>query len=161
MPHWLEKALHLIEADTHDLRELAILAGGDPRTFYLDTSLDGADLRGQDLRGMKFSNLDLSKVVCDDTTFLDPDIVQTQTKQTDDEISIIPQKNDKYYEKIELIITEARELVKIKEHKKAIKLLLSANKKYPEEIDIILEIAKAYRSANDLGQSLEPNRKLS
>ena len=42
----------IFEADTGDLRQLALLAGEDPRTLYIGTSLDGADLRGMILTGL-------------------------------------------------------------------------------------------------------------
>ena len=60
--HWLAGVEDLLKADTGDLRQLAVLAGGDPATFYLGTPMDGADLRGQDLRGMLFTGLDPRKV---------------------------------------------------------------------------------------------------
>ena len=58
----------IFEADTGDLRQLALLAGEDPRTLYIGTSLDGADLRGQDLRGMILTGLDTRKVRHDSKT---------------------------------------------------------------------------------------------
>ena len=39
---------------TADLRELARIAGGDPRTFYRGISLDDLDLGGQNIDGMEF-----------------------------------------------------------------------------------------------------------
>ena len=59
--HWLAGVEDVLKADTGDLRQLAVLAGGDPATFYLGTPMDGADLRGQDLRGMLFTGLDPAK----------------------------------------------------------------------------------------------------
>lgn len=70
---WQKTLASILQSDTGDLRELAALAGGDPRTFYVGTSLDGADLRGQDLRGMLLPQLDLSKVRRDEATVLDGD----------------------------------------------------------------------------------------
>jgi len=35
----------LIDADTNDLRSLAILLGEDPTTFYISTDLSGVDIR--------------------------------------------------------------------------------------------------------------------
>lgn len=52
--HWLEKALVLLTAETADLRELATMADGDPRTFYLGVDPARLDTRGQNLSGMLF-----------------------------------------------------------------------------------------------------------
>jgi hypothetical protein len=46
----------LLDAPTSNLRELARIAGGDPKTFYLGVNVDDLDLTGQDLRGMEFSS---------------------------------------------------------------------------------------------------------
>lgn len=69
--NWIATIARILCAQTADLRELALIAKGDPRTFYIGTSLDGVDLRGQDLRGMLLPNLDLAKVRLDDATRLD------------------------------------------------------------------------------------------
>lgn len=61
-PHWLAAVADVLRADTGDLRELAMIAGADPATLYIGTSLDGADLRGQDLRGMILPNLGRRRV---------------------------------------------------------------------------------------------------
>lgn len=75
MPHWTKNIIDIFEADTLDLRELAIIAGGDPATFYQYTNIDTLDIRGQNLRGMTFSNFDLSKMIYDaDTVLPIPDI---------------------------------------------------------------------------------------
>lgn len=55
MSHWLEKVIALLEAETSDLRELARLAGGNPKTFYRGVDLNNLDTTGQDLEGMEFS----------------------------------------------------------------------------------------------------------
>lgn len=70
--HWLDAVAAILRADTADLRALARLAGEDPRTLYIGTVMDGADLRGQDLRGMTFTHLDRDKVRRDAGTRLDP-----------------------------------------------------------------------------------------
>lgn len=56
MPHWLDKVLTILQAQTADLRELAHIAGGDPRTFYRGISRDRIDLVGQDVDGMEFGD---------------------------------------------------------------------------------------------------------
>ena len=71
MTHWLDKLLDIFSADSAELRSLAIVAGGDPETFYIGTDMRGADLRGQDLRGMKFTHLDLASVLIDQDTKLE------------------------------------------------------------------------------------------
>lgn len=70
--HWLDKAADLLVAPTDNLRDLAVLAGGDPRTFYRHTSLDGCDLRGQDLSGMEFTTLGQGHILVDESTKFDP-----------------------------------------------------------------------------------------
>ncbi len=59
---WLWGVADILRSDSHDLRELAILGGLDPRTAYIGTNMRGADVRGQDLRGMIFTHLDKSQV---------------------------------------------------------------------------------------------------
>jgi hypothetical protein len=54
MTHWLDKVITLLQARTSNLRELAELAGEDPRTFYRGISLNEVDIEGQDLSGMEF-----------------------------------------------------------------------------------------------------------
>lgn len=71
MDHWLKTIVHLLEAETSNLRELAEIAGSDPRTFYIGTNMDGTDLSGQDLRGMQFTSLDLRFIKTDSYTQLD------------------------------------------------------------------------------------------
>jgi hypothetical protein len=61
----------LLEAETGDLRRLAELAGGDPATFYIGTSLKGVDVRGQDLRGMILPDLDIEHARHDLETRID------------------------------------------------------------------------------------------
>jgi len=47
--------LTLLQAPTASLRELALLAGRDPKNFYLGVEIRNLDLTGQDLSGMNFS----------------------------------------------------------------------------------------------------------
>lgn len=68
---WLEAVERVLRAKTSDLRELAQIAGCDPRTLYIGANLDGVDLRGQDLRGMVLSDLDPTKVKLDAFTRFD------------------------------------------------------------------------------------------
>ena len=56
MPHWLDKIITLLQAETFDLRELARIAGGDPRTFYRGIDPVDLDLTGQNIEGMEFSS---------------------------------------------------------------------------------------------------------
>lgn len=56
MAHWLDDVLLLLQADTSDLRELARLAGADPKTFYRGVDRSNLDLAGQDVEGMEFSD---------------------------------------------------------------------------------------------------------
>lgn len=69
---WTLAIERVLRADTLDLRALALLARADPRDFYVGTSLDGVDIRGQDLRGMAFTDLDLRRARHDEDTLIDP-----------------------------------------------------------------------------------------
>src|SRR5262245_48793315 len=71
MQNWLDKVLLLLQAETSDLRELARLAGGDPRTFYRGANLDGVDFSGQDVSGMEFNGFSTSSTVADEATRID------------------------------------------------------------------------------------------
>ena len=57
MSHWLGKIIELLSADTADLRELALIAGGNPLVFYRGIDPKDLDLSGQDLRGIEFKNV--------------------------------------------------------------------------------------------------------
>lgn len=74
MAHWLDKVVALLQAETADLRELAIIAGGNPKTFYRGASLDDVDLSDQDVRGMNLS-LDLNRVTLNARTKLDQSVL--------------------------------------------------------------------------------------
>ena len=69
--HWLETASKILRSDIANLRELARLAGSDPRFFYRGVNLRRADLRGQDLRGMDFTGANLRDAKIDPSTLLD------------------------------------------------------------------------------------------
>lgn len=56
MPHWLDKVIVLLEAETADLRELARIAGANPETFYRGIDLHDLELSGQNIEGMEFSS---------------------------------------------------------------------------------------------------------
>jgi hypothetical protein len=56
MPHWLDRVATLLQTQTSDLRELARIAGADPRTFYRGTILSDLDVAGQDIDGMEFAD---------------------------------------------------------------------------------------------------------
>src|SRR5258708_6117460 len=58
MPHWMDKVVDLLTTGTADLRQLALLAGGDPRTFYRGINLKDLELTKQgDLWGMQFGEI--------------------------------------------------------------------------------------------------------
>jgi len=56
MSHWLDKVIELLQANTADLRELARMAGGNPKIFYLGVRLSDLDVSGQNLDGMQFGD---------------------------------------------------------------------------------------------------------
>jgi hypothetical protein len=56
MTHWLDRIVALFQADTSDLRELAQIAGADPKTFYRGIDIRNLELDGQNLEGMEFSS---------------------------------------------------------------------------------------------------------
>ena len=68
----MDNVVDLLAADITHLRDLAILAGGDPKVFYRGASLNGTNLCGQDLRGMEFTTLDQGNILVDENTELDP-----------------------------------------------------------------------------------------
>lgn len=71
MNHWTERVERVLKSSSGDLRELAKIAGYDPKEFYIGQSLAGCDLRGQDLRGMIFEGCDLEKAILDRSTRID------------------------------------------------------------------------------------------
>jgi rod shape-determining protein MreB len=76
MARWINHLAQLLEAETADLRALAIQADSDPDTFYIGTDISGADLRGQDLRGMSFGVFDPQTVLFDQNTLADDDLLE-------------------------------------------------------------------------------------
>lgn len=94
---WTAVVERVLVAQTADLRQLAILANADPKTFYLGTRLDGVDICGQDLRGMQFSDLRLSRVKHDDYTQVDPPWAAIRTRP----ISVLVASYDGDPDKIE------------------------------------------------------------
>lgn len=56
MAHWLDTVVTLLCADTSDLRELAKIAGRDPKTFYIGVDFAKLETSNQDLRGIALSN---------------------------------------------------------------------------------------------------------
>jgi hypothetical protein len=65
MAHWLDKVVTLLQAQTSNLRDLAELAGEDPRTFYRGVKLSELDIEGQDLTGMEFESYESAPVAND------------------------------------------------------------------------------------------------
>lgn len=83
---WLAGVEKILNAKTRNLRELAELAGLDPKVMYIGTAIDGADLRGQDLRGMTFTHLDRTKVRLDENTRLDD---EAPTPEDDGQVFVL------------------------------------------------------------------------
>lgn len=77
MTHWLDKVFLLLEAPTSDLRELAKLAGGDPRTFYRGIDPNSLDLEGQDISGIDFGVDEFDIVANDNSAFETSAVVAT------------------------------------------------------------------------------------
>ena len=58
----MDKVIDLLCADTADLRELAIMAGANPKTFYHGINPGDLDLTGQDLEGIEFTNVTSKRI---------------------------------------------------------------------------------------------------
>jgi hypothetical protein len=84
LPHWLSKVVDLLQVETADLRELATLAGGNPKTFYRGARLNGVDLTGQDLSGMEFTDLHAANVALDGNTKLDSRYARTFSRANEE-----------------------------------------------------------------------------
>lgn len=58
MPHWMDKVVVLLTANTSDLRELATIAGGNPRTFYRGINPEDLEFtEHDDIKGMEFGEI--------------------------------------------------------------------------------------------------------
>lgn len=75
-PTFSEAIIRILTSDSADFRELARIGGADPKSMYIGTIMDGADVRGQDLRGMKFTALDPSSLKRDNSTRFDDNSVE-------------------------------------------------------------------------------------
>ncbi|WP_172745694.1 leucine-rich repeat domain-containing protein [Neorhizobium galegae] len=58
MVHWLDKVVELINANTHDLKDLARIAGYDPKVLYRGTSMRGLNFSDQDIAELELSDVD-------------------------------------------------------------------------------------------------------
>lgn len=66
--HWLQKLWDISSAGTYDLKELAMILGEDPSSFYRGQDLTACDLRGQDLTDMDLTGCNLDKALIDNAT---------------------------------------------------------------------------------------------
>jgi hypothetical protein len=73
MAHWLDIVVKILTAETTNLRELAEMANGDPKTFYVGVNLDDVDFSGQDVTGMHFTITDPTRIRRDKRTKFDPE----------------------------------------------------------------------------------------
>jgi hypothetical protein len=63
--HWLDRVIFLLQADTYDLRELAKMAGGNPKTFYRGIKRSELEKIDQNLDGMEFSDSESDDLTVD------------------------------------------------------------------------------------------------
>ena len=68
--HWLDKLWRVSEAETLNLRDLALLLDENPASFYRGQDLAACDLRGQDLRDMDLTGCNIEKALLDESTKL-------------------------------------------------------------------------------------------
>lgn len=61
MSDWQDKVVAVMLAETSDLRELALIAGYDPSTFWHDANFRNADLSGQDLDDLDLTHARLQE----------------------------------------------------------------------------------------------------
>jgi formylglycine-generating enzyme required for sulfatase activity len=66
-----EILLAIINSDRSDLKTLARIAGGDPRSFFRGTDFSGADLRGEDLTGLDLTGSSFKNANFDHSTRID------------------------------------------------------------------------------------------
>ena len=55
---WQDRLLKILLADTNSLKELALLAGGDPKSFYRTADFTSVDIGKLDARGVKLPELE-------------------------------------------------------------------------------------------------------
>ena len=63
MSHWLDTVVTLLCAEISDLRELAKIAGRDPKTFYTGANVGKLEISDQDLRGIALSNFATHRII--------------------------------------------------------------------------------------------------
>lgn len=66
MSDWEERVLAVLRAETSDLRELALIAGADPTTFYRDANFRNCDLRGENLAGFDLTHAKMDGTLLDE-----------------------------------------------------------------------------------------------
>jgi hypothetical protein len=93
MAHWLDKVVTLLQARTSNLRELAELAGEDPRTFYRGVMLSELDVEGQDLTGMEFASYDFASAANDNNGTESSKLAETiaKTSRQEERVALIIQ----------------------------------------------------------------------
>jgi tetratricopeptide (TPR) repeat protein len=139
--HWLGKVRLILEADTADLRELALLAGANPKTFYVGARLKGVDVRGQDLRGMKFSEDQIGELAFDQATIMDLPLLATLRRAGQGEIK--DRKQDAFYDLWE----RGLELYSHRRYEEAAAFLRETLKRDSNEEAVWLKLGKALEKA--------------
>ena len=173
--HWLDKVIEILNSDSTDLRELAEMAGGNPKTFYRGVDLSGVDLRGQDLSGMEFTNLNLNTLLYDERTKIDKkyisinNTIKEPTKKIKEKVENYDEdrKNrEKTEESMTSLLNSGRNLYKKRMYRDALGAFQKAMTLYPRELDPVMEAANCYRAIKkheksaelySIAQSLSPN----
>jgi tetratricopeptide (TPR) repeat protein len=123
--HWLDKVVEILQADTADLRQLALLAGGDPDTFYRHTRLSDVDVGAQNIAGMEFKGGRIYVSVEDD----DHVSVQADSiNQFTPEAEFSGQKPD-----MEDYLSRAERHLRVRDYGRALNVLSQAIGLFPDE----------------------------
>lgn len=138
---WLSSIRDVLLSKSGNLIDLAKEAKLNPKTMYIGTRLDGADLKDQDLRGIIFTHLDSKKIQKNENTFWDENPLGTKLTHTCADTPISPE-NENYsiyttsYDEIAKAETLVRELDANKNSKPGIYLeLLSETFLLPDILD--------------------------
>ncbi|MCG7622296.1 cyclic nucleotide-binding domain-containing protein [Epibacterium sp. Ofav1-8] len=86
--NYLKAAYSLLVANTDDLRELAVLAGEDPATFYEYCDFSGVDLRGQDFTGVSTLGANFMGALIDETTKFDEGNIVDEAFESSNDLKI-------------------------------------------------------------------------
>lgn len=148
MTHWLSLVVTLLESNSSDLRELARIAGGNPKDFYLGTDLSGVDVRGHDLRGVSLTAKQSATLIFDSSTIFDVGLAEA----ADELLEMETPQPDKKLEKLRKALADAERQQRLGVDQKFPTVWASVKRKIGT---LYFEIGSSKKDASHIASSIE------